>query len=171
MAIGGALRAAIRAGRFNVAGRESRRQARALASLNEGGPLGGRTGSPFPFPGPERGFDPARFGGQAFGESSRGAAVVVDSNTGRRVVLPQSFDDFMAGTPMARGPIASPFEGFRAAGYDPNYSMIGGLERVGGEMSPIPRAFRAPVPFSPRPLQLQPPRRPQISTMLFDDFA
>lgn len=113
MAVGGALRAAIRAGRFGVAGRESRRQARALASLNQGGPLGSRTGSPFPFPGPERGFDPARVAGQAFGASPRGAAVVVDSNTGRRVVLPQSFDDFMEGVPIGRGEIESPLEGFR----------------------------------------------------------
>ena len=117
MAIGGALRAAIRAGRFGVAGRESRRQARALASLNQGGPLGSRTGSRFPFPGPERGFDPARVAGQAFGESPRGAAVVVDSITGRRVVLPQSFDDFMEGVPIGRGeiksPIEAPYEGVR----------------------------------------------------------
>lgn len=72
---------------------------------------------------------------------------------------------------MTRSPIQSPYEGMRVAGYDPEYSLIGGLERVGGEMPPIPRAFRAPVAFSPRPLQLRPPRRPQIPTMFFDDFA
>lgn len=138
MAVGGALRAAIRAGRFGVAGRESRRQARALASLNQGGPLGSRTGSRFPFPSQERGFDPARFGGQAFGESPRGAAVVVDSNTGRRVVLPQSFDDFMAGTPMARGPIAAPYEGVRTWN-DPAF---------GGAFGPL--SFGSPPAFMGR---------------------
>jgi hypothetical protein len=113
MAIGGALRAAIRAGRFDVARRESRRHARALASLNETGPVGARTSSPIPFPGVERGFDPARVAGQAFGASPRGAAVVVDPSTGRRVVLPQAFDDFIEGVPMPRSPIRAPYEGMR----------------------------------------------------------
>lgn len=163
MAVGGALRAAIRAGRFGVAGRESRRQARALASLNQGGPLGSRTGSPFPFPGPERGFDPARVAGQAFGESPRGAAVVVDSNTGRRVVLPQSFDDFIEGAPMTRGPIEAPYEGVRGipGSYVTSDLLKGPFMGRGGA---IPAAFGGPT--LPSPMFRGAPSRPRF---FFDD--
>ena len=107
MAIGGALRAALRAGRFSVAGRESRRQSRALRSLNERGGIGAERRVPLE----ERGFE--RMSGLGYGETPRGNAVVVDPATGRRTVMPQSFDDFIEARPMARGPIEAPYEGMR----------------------------------------------------------
>lgn len=105
MAVGGALRAALRAGRLNVAGRESRRQSRAMRSLNEG------LGSQRRLPLEERGFE--RMSGLGYGETPRGNAVVFDPATGRRTVMPQSFDDFMEGRPTRRGPIEAPYEGVR----------------------------------------------------------
>jgi hypothetical protein len=105
MAVGGALRAAIRAGRFGAAGRESRRQARSLPSMNQGG---GRQ-----LPLEERGFE--RMGGMGYGSTPQGNAVIVDPATGRRTVLPQNFDDFMEGLPAGRrGPIEAPYEGVRS---------------------------------------------------------
>lgn len=108
MAVGGALRAAIRAGRFGAAGRESRRQARALQSLNQGGGVGAQRRLPLE----ERGFE--RMSGMGYGATPRGNAVVVDPATGRRTVLPQNFDDFIEGQPArGRGPIEAPYEGMR----------------------------------------------------------
>jgi len=110
MAVGGALRAALRAGRFGTAARESRRQARAVRSINE---RGGFRMAPEPSSSLEmRGYD--RFMGQGYGETARGNAVIFDPYTGARTVLPQTLDDALTGAPMPRGPIEAPYEGFRA---------------------------------------------------------
>ena len=131
MALGGVLRAAIRAGRFGEAARQSRRQARALRSLNETGGVG-RFQRQLPFE--ERGFE--RMSGRAFGATPRGNAVVVDPATGRRTVLNQNFDDFMEAGPLPRSPIAAPYEGVR---------VWGGRTDDG-----FPRSFDAPPPWMGR---------------------
>jgi hypothetical protein len=190
MAIGGALRAAIKAGNFVKVASESRRRARALAELNARGGIGR--------PGRARGAD----------EYLRGRGVDVDAMTAPRTGNPyadwveEDFGPIFSDSPFGgvnffdrgrtmkfggegarynlpmtlptgsryQGPIQAPYEGMRVAGYDPEYSLIGGLERFGGEMPPIPRAFRSPVPFSPRPFQLLPPRQQQTTTFSFDDI-
>jgi hypothetical protein len=111
MAVGGALRAAIKAGRFGAAGRESRRQARALQSLNQNNSFDYQRMLPLE----ERGFE--RMSGMGYGATPRGNAVVVDPATGRRTVLPQNFDDFIEGQPArGRNPIEAPYEGVRVWG-------------------------------------------------------
>ncbi len=112
MAIGGALRSAIRLGRFSVAARESRRQARVLQSAFPDGARGLDPQQGRMLPLEERGFE--RIMGQGFGGSAQGNAVVVDPASGRRIVVNQNFDDFMEGLPAGRrGPIEAPYEGMR----------------------------------------------------------
>jgi len=118
MAIGGALRAAIRAGKFGVAARESRQNARALRTLNRTGGVG-RFQRQLPLE--ERGFE--RMLGRGYGATPRGNAVIVDPATGSRTVLNQGFDDYMEGrppylnrfytSPYGTPQIEAPYEGFR----------------------------------------------------------
>jgi hypothetical protein len=114
MAVGGALRAAIRAGRFSAAARESRQQARALRSLNESGfgqyvasGGGGR------LPMGERGFSYRP--GQFYGEGVGGQVVTAPPMGGGRASMPMGFGQYEApsGSPM-RQPIQAPYEGMRA---------------------------------------------------------
>ena len=112
MAIGGALRSAIKLGRFSVAARESRRQARILQSAFPDGARGLDPQRGRMLPLEERGFE--RMMGQGYGGTARGNAIVVDPASGRRIVVNQNFDDFMEGLPAGgRGPIEAPYEGFR----------------------------------------------------------
>ena len=102
MAIGGALRAALRAGNWARTAVESRRRARALADLNaRGGIRGtGRMNTSL-----ERGIDDA-----TWARGPRGNEVFINPSTGARRV---PFDPRM--TQMQRGsnPIEAPYEGFR----------------------------------------------------------
>jgi len=112
MAIGGALRSAIKLGRFSVAARESRRQARILQSAFPDGARGLDPQRGRMLPLEERGFE--RMMGQGYGGTARGNAIVVDPASGRRIVVNQNFDDFMEGLPAGgRGPIEAPYEGMR----------------------------------------------------------
>jgi hypothetical protein len=143
MAVGGALRAALRAGRFGTAARESRRQARAVRSINE---RGGFRMAPEPSSSLEmRGYD--RFMGQGYGETARGNAVIFDPYTGARTVLPQTLDDALTGAPMPRGPIEAPYEGFRVW---PGTRLPGFGEemQVGAVPGGTMRSMKAGVPFS-----------------------
>jgi len=148
MAVGGALRAALRAGRFGTAARESRRQARAVRSINE---RGGFRMAPEPSSSLEmRGYD--RFMGQGYGETARGNAVIFDPYTGARTVLPQTLDDALTGAPMPRGPVAAPYEGVRTWS--------------GRADDGFPRSFDAPPPWMGR--GTPPPSR---SYTMYDSYA
>ena len=144
MAVGGALRAALKAGRFSAAGRESRRQARALADLNR---RGGISGGPSELASAleQRGFE--RYAGTGFGATPRGNMVTVDPVTGARTVFPQTLDDFSTGVPMPRGPIESPLEGVRVW---PGTRLPGFGEHmsVGAVPGGTMRAIHPGVPFS-----------------------
>lgn len=131
MAIGGALRAAIRAGRFGTAARESRQRARALRSLNATGGVGN---SPRRLPLEERGFE--RMSGFGYGETPRGNALVDNTFTGTRTVMPQGLDDYMFARPLPRSPIEAPYEGVR---------VWSGRTDDG-----FPRSFDAPPPWMGR---------------------
>jgi len=128
MAVGGTLRAAIKAGRFGAAARESRQRARSLQGMD--------FSNPQLRPLEERGFE--RMSGRGYGATSRNSAIVVDPATGRRTVLPQNFDDLMEGLPAGRrGPIEAPYEGFR---------VFNGIEE-----SVPPWTGRGRAPFADQP--------------------
>lgn len=152
MAVGGALRAAIRAGRFGVAARESRQQARAVRSLNESGfgqyvaSRGGgisapnrmefaREGLPTSNSTVSRmldgGFTPDMYGWYA--EGLRGNPVFLNPNTGTRDILPP-FSRFS----QTQNPILAPYEGMRVLSASrPSVAQV--PPAFGGP------AFRAPV--------------------------
>ena len=154
MAIGGALRAAIRAGRFSVAGRESRRQARALASLNARGGIRGGEGMSFARAGEgtsertlesliDRGFQPDMYSWYAPG--LRGNTAFIDPNTGTRTILPP--DPRWSMTPNFRNPIEAPYEGVRVW---PGTRLPGFGEsmQVGAVPGGTMRSTKPGVPFS-----------------------
>jgi hypothetical protein len=139
MAIGGALRAAMRAGNWAKTAMESRRRAAALADLNARGGIRGSGGMRFPGDYADeatigtlqsRGFLPNRNGWDAPGP--RGGTVFANEYTGAREVLPPPY----MGRP---GPIEAPYEGMRVlppgskSGFE-NY----GFEIPGFEMLPAP---------------------------------
>ncbi len=129
MAIGGALRSAIKLGRFSVAARESRRQARVLQSAFPDGARGLDPELGRMLPLEERGFE--RMMGQGYGGTARNNAIVVDPASGRRIVVNQNFDDFMEGLPAGgRGPIEAPYEGMRT------WPMDDGLPGLEGFRTP-----------------------------------
>ena len=142
MAIGGALRAAIRAGRFGTAARESRQRARALRSLNATGGVGNY---PRRLPLEERGFE--RMSGFGYGETPRGNALVDNTFTGTRTVMPQGLDDYMFARPLPRSPIEAPYEGVRVW---PGTRLPGFGEsmQVGAVPGGTMRSTRPGVPFS-----------------------
>ena len=142
MAIGGALRAAIRAGRFGTAARESRQRARALRSLNATGGVGNFQRR---LPLEERGFE--RMSGFGYGETPRGNALVDNTFTGTRTVMPQGLDDYMFARPLPRSPIEAPYEGVRVW---PGTTLPGFGEtiQVGAVPGGTIRSMRSGVPFS-----------------------
>ena len=124
MAIGGALRAALRAGNWAKTAMESRRRARALADLNARGGIRGPvmdTGEGLA----ARGFDFFEDGGRfARGTSSPNRPrfdVIRDPATGNRRVYPNP-------PGFGTNPIQAPYEGFRvfpADGLDPSPQWMG----------------------------------------------
>ena len=181
MAIGGSLRAAMKAGNWAKAAMESRRRARALADLNARGGIRGGEGMRFARAGEgtsertldsliDRGFQPDMYAWNATGP--RGNQVFLDPNTGARELIGRNFSQRMGqrGYGIAgSNPIEAPFEGFRVLRYDPNYLMGG---PVTPDFPPIPRAFYPPS-TTPLPMFLRKPTRPRRlnPTVFFDDLA
>ena len=100
MAIGGSLRAALRAGNWAKTAMESRRRARALADLNARGGIRGSREMDSLW---NRGFDqPFGPGAPMVGYTPRGGQIIGNETTGARSVLG-----------FQHSPIQAPYEGFR----------------------------------------------------------
>jgi hypothetical protein len=147
MAIGGALRAALRAGDFVKTAAESRRRARALADLNARGGIRGPvmdTGEGLV----ARGFDFFEDGGRfARGSTSPNRPrfdVIRDPATGNRRVYPNP-------PGLRSNPIEAPYEGFR---------VWPGMGTDG-----FPRTFDAPPPWMGRGTS-----PPVNRTTMYDSF-
>ena len=154
MAIGGSLRAAMKAGNWAKAAMESRRRARALADLNARGGIRGGEGMRFARAGEgtsertldsliDRGFQPDMYAWNATG--LRGNQVFLDPKTGARTIFPP--DPNWSMTPNFRNPIESPFEGVRVW---PGTRLPGFGEHmsVGAVPGGTMRAIHPGVPFS-----------------------
>ena len=125
MAIGGALRAAIKAADWVNVARESRRRARALADLNARGGIRGSAPMRFGVEGGDpatvgrmvdRGFYPDMYAWDAPGP--RGNTVFLNPRTGAREILAPDFRRAPSGQRL----IQAPYEGFRVL---PPNSRIG----------------------------------------------
>lgn len=175
MAVGGALRAAIRAGNWVSAARESRRRARALADLNASGGIRGSSQMDSLW---NRGFDqPFGPGAAMVGRAPRGADVIGNEATGARFVpgfqssrmqapyegvrvWPRGTRSFFGLTgDMPAGNVAGPFMG---------RGMPDFRYRVDGTNPAIPRAFGGTFDW-PAGGAVSPPA-PRPSRFFFDDF-